>query len=186
MIFNEHSKLNGKHAYLGASKFSWLNYSNDKLKDYYIRSLAAQRGTELHAFAANCIKLRQKLPKSTKTLNKYVNDAIGYKMNPEKVLYYSDNCYGTVDAISFRSGLLRIHDLKTGTIPAHIEQLLIYASLFFLEYKLKPSDIDIELRIYQNDEIIYHIPESDEIVPIMDKIITFDKILNDIKKEGDI
>jgi len=186
MIFNEHLKLNGKHAYLGASKFSWLNYSDDKLKDFYIRSLAAQRGTELHAFAANCIKLQQKLPKSKKTLNKYVNDAIGFKMHPEKVLYYSDNCFGTVDAISFRSGLLRIHDLKTGVTPAHIEQLLIYAALFFLEYKLKPSDIDIELRIYQNDEIIYHIPESDEIVPIMDKIKTFDKILNDIKKEGDI
>lgn len=186
MNFNEHLKLEGKHAYLGASKYSWLNYSEDKLKDSYIRSIAAQKGTELHEFAAKCIELRQKLPKSEKTLNKYVNDAIGYKMNPEKILYYSDNCFGTVDAISFRSGLLRIHDLKTGVTPAHIEQLLIYAALFCLEYKLKPSDIEIELRIYQNDEIIYHIPESDEIVPVMDKIKTFDKILNDIKKEGDI
>lgn len=186
MNFNKHSNIEGKHAYLGASKYSWLNYSEDKLKDFYIRSIAAQKGTELHAFAAKCIELRQKLPKSKKTLNKYINDAIGYKMSPEKILYYSDNCFGTADAISFRNGLLRIHDLKTGITLAHIEQLLIYAALFCLEYKINPSDIEIELRIYQNDEIIYHIPEVDEILPIMDKIKTFDKIINDIKKEGDI
>jgi hypothetical protein len=186
MNFNEHSNLKDKHAYLGASKYSWLNYSEDKLRDAYTRSVAAQKGTELHEFAANCIKLRQKLPKSDKTLNKYVNDAIGYKMKPEKILYYSDNCFGTADAISFRNGLLRVHDLKTGVTPAHIDQLLIYAALFCLEYKLKPSDIDMELRIYQNDEVLYHIPEADEIVPIMDKIKTFDKIINEIKKEDDI
>lgn len=186
MNFNEHLNLKDKHAYLGASKHSWLNYSEDKLRESYARSIAAQKGTELHEFAATCIKLRQKLPKSEKTINKYVNDAIGYKMVPEKVLYYSDNCFGTTDAISFRNGLLRIHDLKTGVIPAHIEQLLIYAALFCLEYKLKPSEIDIELRIYQNDEVFYHIPEADEIVPIMDKIKIFDRIINDIKKEDDI
>lgn len=186
MNFNEHSNLRDKHAYLGASKYSWLNYSSEKLKDSYIRSIAAKKGTELHEFAAKCVSLNQKLPRSEKTLNKYVNDAIGYKMTPEKVLYYSDNCFGTADAISFRNGLLRIHDLKTGVIPAHMEQLLIYAALFCLEYKFKPSDIEMELRIYQNDEILYHKPEGDEILPIMDKIKTFDKIINDIKKEGDI
>lgn len=186
MNFNEHLNLEGKHAYLGASKYSWLNYSEDKLRDSYIRSIAARKGTMLHEFAATCIRLGQKLPRNDKTLNKYVNDAIGYKMSPEKILYYSNNCFGTADAISFRNGLLRIHDLKTGVIPAHIEQLLIYASLFCLEYKLKPMDINMELRIYQNDEVIYHIPEADEIVPIMDKILTFDKIINNIKKEDDI
>lgn len=186
MNYNDHSKLKDKHAYLGASKYSWLNYSEEKLRDSYFRSVAAQKGTELHEFAAKCISLRQKLPKSEKTLNKYVNDAIGYKMDPEKILYYSDNCFGTADAISFRNGLLRIHDLKTGITPSKIEQLLIYAAMFCLEYKIKPIDIDIELRIYQNDEILYHIPEVDEIVPIMDKIKMFDKILNDIKREDDI
>lgn len=186
MNFNEHLNLKDKHAYLSASKYSWLNYSEDKLKDMYNRSVAAQKGTELHEFAASCIKLRQKLPKSEKTINKYVNDAIGYKMKPEKILYYSDNCFGTADAISFRNGLLRIHDLKTGVIPAKIDQLEIYAALFCLEYRLTPSDITIELRIYQNDEVVYHIPECDDIVPIMDKIKTFDKIINDIKKEDDM
>lgn len=186
MNFNKHLDLKDKHAYLGASKYSWLNYSEDKLKEAYNRSVAAQKGTELHEFAASCIKLRQKLPKSEKTINKYVNDAIGYKMDCEKILFYSDNCFGTADAISFRNGLLRIFDLKTGVIPAKIQQLLIYTALFCLEYKLKPSEMQIELRIYQNDEVLIHIPEADEIVPIMDKIKTFDKIINDIKKEDDI
>ena len=186
MNFNKHLDLKDKHAYLGASKYSWLNYSDDKLREAYNRNIAAQKGTELHELAANCIKLRQKLPKSNKTINQYVNDSIGFKMSPEKILYYSDNCFGTADAISFRNSLLRVFDLKTGVIPAKIDQLLIYAALFCLEYKLKPSDIDIELRIYQNDEVVVHIPEADEIVPIMDKIKTFDKIINEIKKEDDI
>ena len=84
---------------------------------------------------------------------------------------------GTADAISFRNNTLRIHDLKTGTRPVHIEQLEIYAALFCLEYKIKPADIDIELRIYQNDEVLVHQPESEDILKVMDKIIHLDKIL---------
>lgn len=104
-------------------------------------------------------------------------------MTPEQVLYYSDNCFGTADAISFRKGLLRIHDLKTGTIPAHMEQLMIYAALFCLEYDVKPSEIKMELRIYQNDEVLIHNPTAEDIVPIMDKIITFDKVIRNIKEQ---
>jgi hypothetical protein len=136
----------------------------------------------LHDFAAQCITLGQKLPKVQKTLNMYVNDAIGFKMTPEQVLYYSDNCFGTADTICFRGNTLRIHDLKTGTIPGHIEQLMVYAALFCLEYKMRPSEMQTELRIYQADEILYHNPTVDELVPIIDKIITFDKILNRIKE----
>ena len=186
MNFNEHSSLKDKHAYLSASKYSWLNYTEEKLRTVYNSSIAAQRGTELHDMAARCVKLRQKLPKSNKTINMYVNDAIGYKMQAEKILYYSDNCFGTADAIIFRDGMLRIHDLKTGVTPAKIEQLLVYAALFCLEYKVKPADINIELRIYQNDEVVYLVPEVDEIVPIMDKIKNFDKIITEMKKESDI
>mgnify|MGYP002541746111 CR=1 FL=1 len=139
MNFNKHSNLEGQHAFLGASKYHWINYSEDKVAEAYSKFLATQKGTVLHAFAAQCISLGQKLPKSQKTLNMYVNDAIGFKMTPEQVLYYSDNCFGTADAILFRNGLLRIHDLKTGQIPAHMEQLEIYAALFCLEYKVKPG-----------------------------------------------
>ena len=104
-------------------------------------------------------------------------------MTPEQVLYYSYNCFGTADAILFRNGLLRIHDLKTGQIPAHMEQLEIYAALFCLEYKAKPSEINMELRIYQNNEILYYNPTAEDIVPIMDKIITFDKVIRKIKEQ---
>lgn len=182
MNFNNHSNLEGLHAFLGASKYHWINYSEDKVADSYNKYLATLKGTQLHEFAAQCIKLGQKLPKSKKTLNNYVNDAIGYKMIPEQILFYSENCFGTADAICFRNNLLRVHDLKTGLIPAHMEQLEIYAALFCLEYKFKPSEIDMELRIYQHDEILVHNPTAEDIVPIMDKIITSDKVINKLKE----
>ena len=183
MKFNKHSNLEGKHAFLGASKYSWVRYDKAKLIETYKNYLAVERGTILHNFASQCIILGQRLPKSKKTLNNFVNDAIGYKMISEQLLYYSDNCFGTADAISFNKDLLRIHDLKTGKTPAHFEQLMIYAALFCLEYKIKPSDISIELRIYQNNEISIFEPEVDDIVPIMDKIIDFDKLINAVKAE---
>ena len=183
MNFNTQSNLAGQHAFLGASKYHWINYDPEKLAESYSNFLAVQKGTVLHAFAAQCIELKQKLPKSSKTLNMYVNDAIGFRMIPEQVLYFSDNCFGTADAIVFRDGMLRIHDLKTGATPAHMEQLIVYAALFCLEYNMKPSDIEMELRIYQNDDVIGFIPSAEDIVPVMDKIITFDKIIDDIKSQ---
>ena len=183
MNFNNHSNLEGQHAFLGASKYHWINYGEDKVAEAYRNFLATQKGTVLPAFAAQCIMLNQKLPKSKQTLNMYVNDAIGFKMTPEQILYYSDNCFGTADAILFRNNFLRIHDLKTGKIPAHMEQLEIYAALFCLEYKVKPGDIEMELRIYQNNEILYHNPTAEDIVPIMDRIITFDKVIKRIREQ---
>lgn len=184
MNFNKHSELEGQHAFLGASKYHWINYDEEKLESSYRNFLATLRGTELHEFAAQCIRLGQKLPKSNKTLNLYVNDAIGFKMTAEQPLYYSENCFGTADTICFRNKLLRIHDLKTGITPAHMEQLMIYAALFCLEYDIKPGTIQYELRIYQNNGILYHNPEADEIAPIIDKIINFDKIIKDIKERS--
>lgn len=183
MKFNDHRNLSGFHAFLGASKYHWINDDEEKLSTRYRNHLAALRGTELHDFAATCIKLGQKLPKSQKTLNMYVNDAIGFRMTPEQLLFHSENCFGTADAISYRNGTLRIHDLKTGVTPAHMEQLMIYAALFCLEYKVKPGDITFELRIYQNNEILYMNPTAEDILPIMDKIITADKIINRIKEQ---
>lgn len=181
MNFLKHSNLEGQHAFLGASQYHWLNYSVDRLVTVYKNRMAAEKGTMMHSFAAQCILLGQKLPKAKKTLNMYVNDAIGYKMTPEQILYYSDNCFGTADAISFRNGILRIHDYKSGVIPAHIEQLMIYAALFCLEYKVRPEKI--ELRIYQNDDIQIENPEYEDITSIMEKIIEFDQIINKIKFE---
>lgn len=181
-----HYDLVGKHAFLGASKYHWINYDEDKLLEAFRRSMAVERGTRLHAFAAECINLGQNLPDEPKTLNLYVNDSLKYKMRAEQVLYYSDNCFGTADAICFRNKKLRIHDLKTGEIPAHMEQLLIYAALFCLEYKVKPGDITFELRIYQSDDALVCNPTADDILPIMDRIKTFDRIIEKAKIEGGI
>lgn len=183
MIFNNHSNLEGQHAFLGASKYHWINYDEAKVIDSYSKFLAAQKGTVLHEFAAQCIRLGQKLPRSQKTLNMYVNDAIGYKMTPEQILYYSENCFGTADTISFRDKFLRIHDYKSGAIPAHMEQLEIYAALFCLEYRMKPNDISIELRLYQNNEVLCYEPTADDILPIMNKIIEFDRIIRKLKEQ---
>lgn len=181
MQWNDHSKLIGQHAFLGASKYQWLNYDSARIVDAYMNAQAKEKGTRLHAFAAECIMLKQKLPKSKKTLNAYVNDAIGFRMLPEQVLFYSGNCFGTADAISFNDNLLRIHDLKTGAIPAHMEQLFIYDALFCLEYRINPKDILFENRIYQNDDILVEVPTFEVIDPIIDKIVEFDKIINELK-----
>lgn len=183
MIFNRHPNLEGLHAPFSASKSHWLRYSEDKAIETYRNLKATTRGTLLHEWAKNTIDLGIKQPRSNKTLYAYVNDAIGFKMQTEVVLYYSDRFFGTADAISFRNGVLRIHDLKTGTTPVHMEQLMVYAALFCLEYKAKPGEIEIELRIYQNDEIQEYHPTADEILPIMDKIIQLNKLLEKIDYE---
>lgn len=185
MQWNNHSKIVGSHAFLGASKYAWLHYDVEKLKKCYIKACAVQRGTELHDLAAKLIKLGVELPQTTRTFDQYVNDAIGFRMSPEVPLYYSDNCFGTADSICYddQRKFLRIHDLKTGETPAKMEQLYIYAALFCLEYHKKPGQLGFELRIYQNDGIDVANPTAEEILPIMDKIIQFDKIINTIKGE---
>lgn len=184
MIWHDHSKLIGKHAVMGASKHHWLNYSPEKMVDVYRKMEAVKRGTELHEIAARLINAGIRLPKNRQTLNLYVNDAIGFKMETEKLLFYSDNCFGTADAIAFRKNMLRIHDYKSGTNTASMNQLMIYAAIFCLEYNKNPADIDIILRIYQNDSFVEEIPEPKDIKFVMDKIISFDKLIEDLKSEG--
>lgn len=184
MNFNDHSRLEGQHAFLSASKHHWVNYDEVKLVLTFSRYQAAQKGIEYHELAQRLIRMGVKLPKSNKTLNLYVNDAIGFKMQTEQILYYSDNCYGTTDAIVFRNNHLRIHDLKNGFSPTSINQLLIYAALFCLEYGIRPDNIEIELRIYQSDEVVVYAPQSEEVLRIMDKIIFFDKRLDELQCGG--
>lgn len=207
MNFLTHSELRGKHAMLAPSQPYWLEYTDDKLYQKYLSNYAQSMGTLLHELAETLIKNSIKLKKTDKTVVlvhllengipraaidldriynnfvTYVNDAIGFKLTPEQPLVYSEYCFGTADAISFRDNLLRIHDYKSGTTPAKMEQLMIYAALFCLEYKYKPGEIEMELRIYQNDEVIFHNPEADEIAPIMDRIIHSDKMLREINGE---
>ena len=187
MIFVKHSKLEGLHAPFSASQSSWLRYDDDKAMEVYLNKKASVMGTRLHAWAKDTIDLRIKQPRSKKTLYAYVNDAIGFKMDTEVVLFYSERFFGTADAISFRDNFLRIHDLKTGKsgkIEDHVEQLEIYAALFCLEYRIKPGDIQMELRKHKNDEVLVHNPTAEDILPIMDKIIHLDKLLEQIEEEG--
>lgn len=183
MRFNKHYAVEGTHAILSCSQNAWIRKSDDEFDEWVSNTKAAEEGTELHAIAAKLIKKRIRLPDDPITLNMYVNDAIGFKMEPEVVLYYSQYCYGTADAIVFneKKGFLRIHDLKTGKTPAHIEQLTLYASLFCLEYgklfKFKPGDIEMELRIYQNNDIRIDIPDLDIVTHYMDLIVARNKRL---------
>jgi hypothetical protein len=135
---------------------------------------SARRGTDLHALAHEAIRLGVKLSRSNQALSTYVNDAIGYKMVCEQTLYYSNNCFGTSDTISFRRNKLRIHDLKTGIVATSFHQLEVYAAIFCLEYSIDPFSIDIELRIYQREEIRVHRPFAETILEIMDTIVKFD------------
>ena len=181
MNFNKHFELEGQHAYLSASKYHWLNYSDSKLIESYNNFSAIEMGTRLHALAKEHIELAIKMPRNKQTLNMYINDAIGFRMTPEQPLFYSENCFGTADAIAFSKNLLRIHDLKTGTTPASMNQLKIYNALFCLEYSISPSDISMVSRIYQSNEIFEEEQDAEEIRDIMNRIIHFDKLIEHIK-----
>lgn len=189
MQFNDHSKLVGFHAFLSASKGAWVNYDDDKVAATYFTHQRAAMGTRLHALACELIQVGQKLPKTNQTLNMFVNDALGLHMTPEQVLVYSPNAFGTADAIWFGPNplvrgrmLLRIHDLKTGENKTAIRQLEIYAAFFCLEYGYDPFEIDIELRIYQNDERMRYIPDPQDIQHIMDRTVIADQIIERIKR----
>lgn len=182
MNFNEHWNLTGKHAFLSPSQYHWLNYDPEKLEERFFNSQAIERGTKLHAYAEMAIRLNRKQPKSKDTVNMFINDAIGYSMIPEQPLYYSENCFGTADAISFNRNLLRIHDLKTGATPASFHQLEIYGALFCLEYMMKPSAINMEFRIYQLNEKHIMIPEPEVISDTMSLIVEFDSMIEKFKE----
>lgn len=206
MNWNQHRNLEGSHAFLSASKYSWLTKTNEEIVQSYTNSFAQSIGTLSHAFAADYIRFREKLKKSDSrtlkmdlmrrgipeyaidiraffpTVMRYVNDSIDYMMDPEVLLYYSDLCFGTADSIQVSNGLLRIHDLKTGATVAKIDQLKIYAALFYLEYGQKPERLRTELRIYQSDDILVHEPEVEEIREVMDAIVEKDRVLQKLKE----
>lgn len=180
MNFNDHSNLKDLHAFLSPSKYHWIRYSDEKLLDKLKTHRATEEGVIKHAYAEQAIRLGRKQGGPNDAIKLHINDAIGFRMTPEVVLSYSPWCFGTADAIGFnsRKSKLRIHDLKTGTTVASMDQLMVYTAIFCLEYDVKPSEIETELRIYQGVEPIIHIPGVPEIVPIMDKIVWFDKLID--------
>ncbi len=182
MEWAQHWKLKGQHAFLSASNYHWLNYDDEKLDLVYTNMLKKERGTRLHALAHEHIELGVRMPRTRNAFDMYVNDAIGFGMQTEQVLYYSDNAFGTADAICFKKNVLRIHDLKTGDRPVSKHQLRVYDAFFCLEYGYKPDQIDHELRVYQfHGDPDIDIPDPEDIYYIMDKIIAFDKRIDKLK-----
>lgn len=212
MNWNSHSNLIGKHALFNPSGYTWMNYDLenggiDSVFQRYKAQYATVIGTTLHEYAETRIKHRLTMMKGEKNgvlmylldkgiprsvidldymydnLRHYVNDSIGFKMDPEVVLFYSDNCFGTTDAIYFRDKHLRIHDYKSGKGTPHIEQPRAYAALFCLEYGIKPKDIETELYIYHSDEVIEEMTDPEIIENTMKQIIELDKIIAKWKAE---
>lgn len=180
MLFKKNTNLIGAHAFLSPSTHTWLYYDEDKLRRTYFSKQLAARGDKLHAYAQQAIELKLKQADNATTMSMYVNDAIGFRMEPEIPLFYSIDCFGTCDAIGIREerwpdGMfltLRISDLKTGVNPADMDQLYIYCGIFFHEYSslFKPENVRVILRIYQNDEIVEVQPDAVKIRSVMSQI----------------
>ena len=189
MTFNKNSRLVGQHAFLSPSTYHWLDYDEDKLRASYFNKQQTKRGDDLHAYAQRAIDLKIKQADNGTTLSSYMNDAIGFRMIPEVPLYFSDDCFGTTDAIGIRDErgrlVLRISDLKTGITLASMKQVLIYCGIFFHEYNavFKPEEVDVILRIYQNDIIDEYLPTPSEIRGIMSKIAYQAKIIEYLREE---
>lgn len=183
MQFNNHFELKGMHAMLPASSYHWLKYTPDKMRDTYLNEKRKQEGTELHELASNLIVKRIKVAKLRKAFNLFVNDAIGFNMHSEQVLVYSRYVFGTADAISFKDGELRIHDLKTGVSKPSFKQLDIYAALFCLEYKVEPESIVIVQRLYQFNDFTEELPEPSLIRATMDRIVENDRLISELETE---
>ncbi len=210
IMWNDHHNLEGKHALMGGSNYHWLNWTDDNFEQRFYSQYATDMGTALHQLASDCIKSGTKLNKSDRhlinitlykagipysafdtesillNLMNFVNDSIGFRMSSEVLLYYSNYCFGTTDAIYFsdRERILRISDYKSGTIPAHMEQLMIYAALFCLEYHKHPKDFKIILRIYQNQQIVEDEANPNDIENIMNLIVIRNKQIIEIMERN--
>lgn len=182
MRFNKHLNLQGEHAFLSPSQYHWINYTPNRLAERWTAAQAAAYGTAQHMYAQAQIQAGR-FSDHVGTMGLYINDAIEHKMSCEQVLFYSENCFGTADAISFRYKTLRIFDLKTGVVPGSVHQLEVYTALFCLEYEVDPYDIKIELRIYQDNEVIIYDADPDDILFIMEKIQDFDKQITQLRLE---
>lgn len=184
MRFRKHLHLEGQHAFLSPSTYHWINYDDEKLAFRWKTLRAALEGVEQHRYAAIAIEEGEVQDDETTTLGLYINQCIQYKMQPEIVLYYSPNAFGTVDAIAYRYRRLRISDLKTGVSRVSEHQLEVYAALFCLEYGIDPFSMrDIELRIYQDRQCRVYVGDPGFIKGIMDKIVRFDQKLNELREE---
>lgn len=197
MKWNDHKEYEGKHAFMGGSNYHWLNYDSQAFENRYYSRYSQDIGTTLHQLAHECIVNRIKINKHDihlieMAMNKafipkdaydpnlilmnlipFVNDAIGFHMSSEVLLFVNQFCFGTADAIGYNEieRTLRVHDYKSGSTPAKIEQCYIYIAMFCIEYKVDPRKLKlIEARIYQNCECLIDNPSADVILDIMSVI----------------
>lgn len=185
MNWKSYSYLENTHSFLSPSKHHWLNYTPEKLVSTYENYKKIALGTQYHALAAELITLAVRLPNTSASFNSFVNDAIGFKMKAEVLLFFSNNCYGTADAISFSNGVLRIHDLKTGQSPGSMNQLLIYAGLFCLDYAIEAREMEeAHLRLYQNEEITQFSPTTEAIFDVVARIEEAERIIESLDTIG--
>lgn len=185
MDYNDHSRLRGLHAFLSPSSYHWLHYDKQKLRARFTSHKAAQRGSDIHAWAHEGIRLGMRQKENGATVNKYINDGIRYRMKTDFMVFYSENAFGEADCLSYseKEKTLRINDLKTGLTKAGITQLELYAAYFCLEYGLDPEDLIIILQIYQNDTIIGGLANPAKIRMIMDRTIEADLEIKALRKE---
>lgn len=203
------TKFKGTHAKLNASNSSWRRYkTEEQFYNKYVADYAQDLGTAVHNLSEDLINFKIKVNKNDKhllmyaiakagipknaydldfifpTFAMYVNDAIGYRMTAEKVIGYSEVAYGTSDAISLKDGLLRIHDLKTGHSPAHMDQLITYAAFYCLNNDIKPESIKFELTLYQAGDKLTYIPTSEEVAEAMQETVNGSDIMMRFLEEG--
>lgn len=201
-----------QHSWLGLfAKFRKGDFSKDDLRraiqDRYASARAKEIGTELHELAERSIAKRIEVPKSRDairymlrmelgpekvffidnetidTFRAYVNDSIHFSMISEVPLKSSEYAFGTSDAIYFDDKTLKIFDLKTGKSPVPWDQLYIYAAFYCSDYSVDPSDIDIELRIYQYGKFVTEKPDPKIIRQIMEDTKFLTEVIDDIKPE---
>lgn len=178
MKWNDHSRLRDKHSFLSPSQSRWLRYSPEKLIQVWKSDQKKKEGTELHKLASDMINKGISAAHKKQTFYMFVNDCIKEHMSSEVVLYYSDNAFGTADAIKVENNSLFIYDLKTGTTEAHFDQLDVYAALYCLEYGEDPRNLQsINERLYQNNEVKTRIVDPNEIFDIMGIIVDFDRLI---------
>lgn len=110
-------------------------------------------------------------------------------MESEQKLSVSKVIEGTADAVRFypKDNLLRISDLKTGSRPAKIEQVFIYAALYCYENRLDPLKTNFEARIYQNGEIYIEQPTGEEIKSLLNTILHINEVVSKFERgEGSV
>lgn len=184
MHFNTHSALQGRHAILSPSYYHWVNYDDQKLEARFHTFTSAKRGTDLHELAHMAIVLGVPLALENGAIAHFVNDVIAIGGRSEQPLFYSENCFGTADAIQFDGSLLSIYDLKNGINKTSPKQLEVYGGIFCLEYVHDPEDLEFDLRIYQGDGMTQYSPDPLVIRAIMDKIVQSDLYLEELKERN--